>query len=114
MGEKTYVQLLGELATLKEQIEKARAVERETAIQEIRALMEEYGITSSELVGRKRGRPPVPPRYMDPATGQTWTGWGKRPVWLDGKDARAFRIESKQRAAPLDSSEPAMTVALFP
>ncbi|RKF36718.1 H-NS family nucleoid-associated regulatory protein [Paraburkholderia fungorum] len=105
MGEKTYVQLLGELATLNEQIEKARAVERRTAIQDIRALMREYGIVPSELVGRKRGRPQVPPRYMDPETRQTWNGWGKRPAWLDGKDVRAFRIKTKQSATPLDSSE---------
>ena len=105
MGKKTYLQLIGELATLNERIEQARAVERKTAIQEIRAVMEEYGITPSELVGRKRGRPRVPPRYMDSETGQTWNGWGKRPAWLVGKDVRAFRIKTRQSTTRLSSSE---------
>ena len=28
----------------------------------------------------------VAPKYRDPATGQTWTGRGKAPKWIDGKD----------------------------
>ena len=73
MSKKTYRELSADLAELEKRIESARRTERDAAIQEIRTLMREYGIAPSELVGRKRGRPPVPPRYRNPETGQTWT-----------------------------------------
>jgi DNA-binding protein H-NS len=34
----------------------------------------------------------VAAKYRDPATGQTWTGRGKAPKWIDGKDRSAFLI----------------------
>ena len=73
MSKKTYRELSADLAELEKRIESARRTERDAAIQEIRTLTREYGIAPSELVGRKRGRPPVPPRYRNPETGQTWT-----------------------------------------
>ncbi|WP_407670997.1 H-NS family nucleoid-associated regulatory protein [Paraburkholderia sartisoli] len=54
--------------------------------------MREYDISAQELVPRRRGRPPAPPRYRNPATGQTWTGWGKRPAWLAGKNSLEFLV----------------------
>ncbi|WP_407672494.1 H-NS histone family protein [Paraburkholderia gardini] len=54
--------------------------------------MREYNISAQELVPRRLGRPPVPPRYRNPVTGQTWTGWGQRPAWLVGKDSREFLV----------------------
>ncbi len=46
------------------------------------------GHTASPLAGQK-----VPPKYRDPATGQTWTGRGKPPLWIAGKDRLQFLIE---------------------
>jgi DNA-binding protein H-NS len=34
----------------------------------------------------------VAAKYRDPATGQTWTGRGKAPKWIDGKDRNQFVI----------------------
>ena len=43
--------------------------------------------------GKSSGpRGKVAPKYRDPATGQTWTGRGKAPKWIDGKDRQAFAI----------------------
>ncbi|MGF6758916.1 H-NS family nucleoid-associated regulatory protein [Paraburkholderia sp. GAS42] len=92
MRESTYLELRAKLAILDEQIERARAAERSAAIERIRELMDEYNISPHEVVTRRRGRPPVPPRYRNPATGQTWTGWGKRPAWLGGKNSREFLV----------------------
>nr|WP_236078227.1 H-NS histone family protein [Paraburkholderia nemoris] len=85
------------MTELDKDIERARLVERTGVIAEIRAQMREYGIKPSELVGLKRGRSPAPPRYRDPETGQTWSGRGPRPRWLEGKDSRKFLIA---RATP--------------
>ena len=32
--------------------------------------------------------------FFDPETGETWTGRGRAPRWLDGKDKEAFRIKN--------------------
>ena len=34
----------------------------------------------------------VAAKYRDPVTGQTWTGRGKAPKWIDGKDRNQFVI----------------------
>ncbi len=63
METNTYAKLVNQLAELDKEIERVRRVERSGVIAEIRAQMREYGIKPSELVGRKRGRSPAPPRY---------------------------------------------------
>ncbi|MGV0962247.1 MAG: H-NS family nucleoid-associated regulatory protein [Limnohabitans sp.] len=35
---------------------------------------------------------PVAHNYRDPVTGQTWTGRGKTPKWIEGKDRTQFVI----------------------
>ena len=40
----------------------------------------------------KAGGSKVAAKYRDPATGQTWTGRGKAPKWIDGKDRAQFAI----------------------
>lgn len=31
-------------------------------------------------------------RFRDPATGNTWTGFGRPPNWIRGKDRERFRV----------------------
>lgn len=92
MEENTYAKLVRQRAELDREIEHARRAERSGVIAEIRSQMREYGIRPSELVGRKRGRSPAPSRYLNPETGQTWTGRGPRPQWLIGKNSKDFLI----------------------
>ena len=42
-------------------------------------------------VGKSNGGK-VAAKYRDPATGQSWTGRGKAPKWIDGKDRAQFLI----------------------
>lgn len=92
MEKNTYAKLVKQLAELDKEIERVRRVERNDVIEEIRGQMRDYGIKPSQLVGRKRGRSPAPARYLNPETGQTWTGRGPRPQWLDGKNSKQFLI----------------------
>ncbi|KAK46201.1 histidine biosynthesis protein [Caballeronia jiangsuensis] len=82
--------------------ELAEAKERETrqVMIEIVQKMREYGISLNELMGRKSGTPPDEPRpkYRDPATGSTWSGRGRVPAWILGKDRGEFQVD-KQAAA---------------
>lgn len=61
----------------------------------------------------------VAPKYIDPVSGNTWTGRGKAPKWIDGKDRALFLIASPAVTAtpatqPQDATqEPADTAGEF-
>ena len=90
-------------------IETASNGKKIKAVQKVRQLMDKLGVTvedlggsapavragAAKLKGRAAKKPaakkparksgalrPVPIRYRDPETGNTWTGRGKPPVWL--------------------------------
>ncbi len=97
----TYKELLDRRDALNAQIESARAQEVGAAIDQIRALMSQYGLTAEDIVVKRRGRKPgqktaspkseLPPLFRDPKTGKTWSGRGRAPAWL-GKHRERFRI----------------------
>lgn len=97
----TYADLKAQMEALEAQMAEARALEIETVIGEIREKCEMYGITSEDIFGRTRGFRSGPmkgskatPKYRDPETGSTWTGRGKPPRWIAGKDREQFAIVS--------------------
>jgi DNA-binding protein H-NS len=56
--------------------------------------MSEFAISVGELTakhGRKKAGQ-LPPKFRDPATGNTWSGRGKPPHWIAGKDRQSFAI----------------------
>lgn len=93
----TYRELQAELQRLHQQAEKVRRDEFVAAIDQIRALIVEYQLLPSDL-GFKPERAgkaqagKIPAKYRDPQSGATWSGRGRPPHWLDGKDRSAFRI----------------------
>lgn len=92
----TVAQLLAQKAALEAQIDAARKAENADAIAKVKALIAEHGLTQQDVFGgAKRGRKAsgsVAAKYRDPATGATWTGRGKAPKWIDGKDRAQFAI----------------------
>ncbi|WP_433960877.1 H-NS family nucleoid-associated regulatory protein [Burkholderia pyrrocinia] len=57
--------------------------------------MQEYEITVREIESRtsRASSRRVEPRYWDPQTGATWSGRGKRPRWMNGRDPEEFRLK---------------------
>lgn len=94
----TYKELLKQQETLTQQIEEARKKEIADAVAQVHALVSDYGLTQQDVfpAGRKSGKSTsgtkVPPKYRDSATGQTWTGRGKAPKWIEGRDRSQFLI----------------------
>lgn len=95
----TYQELLKQREALSQQIEEARKREIADAVAKVRALVAEYQLSAQDVFpsGRKAragsaAGTKVAPKYRDPATGQTWTGRGKAPKWIDGKDRNQFLI----------------------
>jgi DNA-binding protein H-NS len=78
---------------LEEQIQKKKNELRSGAIAQARALVVDFNIKPNEIfVSRGDRKSPGTPKYRDPATGKTWTGRGKPPVWIQGKDRSQFLI----------------------
>ncbi|CAE6864288.1 DNA-binding protein Bv3F [Paraburkholderia aspalathi] len=94
-----YADLKAQIAKLQAQADEARRTEVDNVVADIRQKIAEYGLTAQDLgfaVAAKRGRPPkkVPPpaRYQDPNSGNTWSGRGKPPKWIAGKNRERFLI----------------------
>lgn len=95
---KSYKELLAEREALEQAITQARQQEIASAVTRVRELVAEYGLTQKDVfpgrapraAGKTGGK--VAAKYRDPATGQTWTGRGKPPKWIDGKDRSQFLI----------------------
>lgn len=100
----TLKQLLDQKAELERQIADMQREERAAAIEQIRDLMNQYGLTLADLGGRtpatrapSANGPKVAPKYRDPATGATWSGRGLQPRWLkaaldSGRSLAEFEI----------------------
>ncbi|MGU7783644.1 H-NS histone family protein [Burkholderia sp. PU8-34] len=93
----TYRQLTAQLEKLQQKIDKEREKAITDAIALIRAKIEEFDITPEELGFRSQGvavkaKRPLPPKYRNPKTGETWSGRGRAPVWL-GKNRARFLIQ---------------------
>ena len=92
----TYKELLQQRESLDKQIAEARTRENTDAIAKVRALVAEFGLTSQDVFSsaKKPGKTgqKVAAKYRNPATGDTWTGRGKPPKWIDGKDRTQYTI----------------------
>lgn len=94
----TYKELLAQREALEKAIAQARQNEISAAVNQVRELVAEYGLTVQDVFPGRASKASVKPaskvaaKYRDPATGQTWTGRGKAPKWIDGKDRNQFVI----------------------
>jgi DNA-binding protein H-NS len=144
MPTQTIAQINRQIAKLQAQakaIESASNTKKLKAVQKVRQLMNKLGVTVSDLGGasqdansgstkgkgraakkpagkkpgaKSRSTAPVPIRYRDPETGNTWTGRGRPPVWLAermkaGKTKEDYLIPAAPVAptASAETSEPA-------
>ncbi len=92
----SYQEYQEQIAKLKELADKARRDEIAEAKKRVQALMTQYGLTASDLLEQKqppKKRGAVDAKYRDSSTGRTWSGRGRSPRWLDGKDREAYRIK---------------------
>ena len=89
----TLKELLAQKAALEEQIDRIRAEERKNALANAIELITTFGLTSEELFPTKKATSKsVAVKYRDPQTGQTWSGRGRAPKWLDGHNKDDFKV----------------------
>ena len=88
-----YKTLIAQKAELDAQIAQAQAERKAEGIAAARALIQEHGLTAADVFPQGKAKGSVgAPKYRDPATGATWTGHGRAPGWIAGKDRAPFQI----------------------
>ena len=83
--------------TLNAKIEDGQKAQRQDVITHIKKVVETYKIPLAELgealgiKGTRKGSK-AKPKYRNPADGKEWSGRGKEPLWIKGKDRTEFLI----------------------
>ena len=81
-------ELIAQKAELEKRIAQAQNHERAAAIEQIKQLMAQHGLT---VAGPRKGSK-VPVKYRDPATGNAWSGRGLQPKWLQAALAQGRQL----------------------
>ncbi len=78
--------LLAQKAALDQRIIDAQRQQRSDAINKVKALMSEHGLTLADIgrtaVSSRKPTRKVAPKYRHPQSGETWSGRGLQPNWL--------------------------------
>ncbi len=99
----SYKELQSQIERLQKEAEQARKNEIAAAIAEIHAKMKDYDLSPEDLgfgAGAAKRKPlkatrrPVAPKYRNITTGETWSGRGKPPKWMAGRDKAQFLISN--------------------
>ena len=98
----TYKELLIQRDELDKAIAAARNKEIADAVATCKGLITDFELTADDLFGGGRGKAkakssttaktPSPAKYRDEETGKEWSGRGRKPDWLAGKDVKQFEI----------------------
>jgi len=133
MARLSYENIQKQIQKLQEQAKRLKAgrdAKKIKAVAQVNALMKKLNLSIEDLkvspvkTGRSKpasgsktpkpkkagaARPPVPPKYRDELSGQTWTGRGKPPVWLktlldQGRTKEEFLINKAAAALPVHFS----------
>jgi len=92
-----YEDLVKQREALDRQIKEMQHRDKTEAIEKIKSLIQLHNITAAEVFTRNMGSGQsyrkVPPKYRNPQTDELWTGRGKAPLWIAGKDRELFLIK---------------------
>ncbi|HWK82384.1 MAG TPA: H-NS histone family protein [Caldimonas sp.] len=95
----TLRELLAQKEAIERQIEQTKKHERSEAVDKVRALMAEYGLTLADLGAKStakgkssRATGKVPAKYRNASTGESWSGRGLQPRWLKAALASGRKI----------------------
>ena len=105
----SYSRLKKQLETLQAQVETARQAELLPIIKRMQREMATHGISAADLgavsdpvkgaakkvAGTKSAKRAGAPKYKDPKSGLTWSGFGRAPHWIASKrDRTKFLIDT--------------------
>ncbi len=96
----TLQELIAQKEALEKLIQDTRHTELAEAINKVKALIADFGLTQEDIFGAVRGakKPKaegskVAAKYRDPVSGKEWSGRGLAPKWLQGREKAEFLIK---------------------
>ncbi len=83
----TLSELIEQREQLEKLIQKARSDKKKEAIEKVRAIIAEVGLTPEDIFKGALPQKPFGPskvaaKYVDKSTGNSWSGRGLKPTWL--------------------------------
>jgi len=121
--------LQARIAKLQAQAQAIAKKESSTVVAKIRALMQEHGLSvtdlgnfSSDGKGPSKGVTKVASRkgagiakFRDPKSGAEWSGYGRAPGWIaNAKNRDRFLIDGNATTAPIANKSPTKPVGNYP
>lgn len=92
-----YENLLRQRDELDKKIKAEFQLQRDAALGNVLELVKLHALTPEDVFGSGKRKAASaskgPPKYRDPATGETWTGRGKEPTWIRNKLRANFLID---------------------
>lgn len=102
-GQKSVEELAAERERLDAEIRAQQQAQKTAVIDQIKAVMLTYHVSLEELVDAmgglkiKRKGVKAKQKYRDPISGKTWSGRGKEPVWIRGKNREDFLLPEDEQ-----------------
>ncbi|MGF6440692.1 H-NS family nucleoid-associated regulatory protein [Paraburkholderia youngii] len=90
--------LRANLGLVNDRIADARAREVREILAQLKEHVALYNISQKEIetaLGFNKRKGPLPAKYRDPTTGDTWSGKGRKPQWLVGKRLDAYHVDAQ-------------------
>lgn len=92
--------LLAQREALEKAISMARQQQNAAAIAQARDIIAQNNLTVQDVFPGRAGKSTAPKtgtskvaaKYRNPVNGQTWTGRGKAPKWIEGQNRDQFLI----------------------
>ncbi|MEQ6433585.1 H-NS histone family protein [Comamonas sp. w2-DMI] len=99
----SYQELLAQKNELDKRIEQARHAEAKEALATVKQLISTFGFTAQQVFPWKpEEKKRVEAKYYDPESGATWTGRGKPPKWIEGKNRDLYTIKQTDNPFPVE------------
>ena len=80
------------LGELQQERDQALKIESKQALAQVKQIIAKFGFTADQLYGETKIRAQAAAKFRNPETGETWSGRGREPKWIKGKDHDQFRI----------------------
>lgn len=97
---KSLKELLAERVALEKAIAAEKKKASEQGLRDVHALIAEFGFTAQQVFPWRPEKKHVVAKYLDPKSGATWSGLGKPPSWIAGKEREPFLIDRPAALQP--------------
>ncbi|WP_321884053.1 H-NS histone family protein [Burkholderia cepacia] len=89
---KKFREYIKSISYIEKKVNEERDLYREHVLLEVRYAIDAFDLTHEELFPRDKKSRKAEARYINPETGVTWSGRGREPHWIRGKDRRQYEL----------------------